>query len=327
MMKQQVDVKQAAGRLCDCRAAAVFMHAHPDGDCLGSGFALAHALRSLGKEVFLLCKDPMPAMFSFMRDGFVLQGADAELPDDCLLVTVDVAVTHLLGEELDARFGSRIDLCIDHHPTNDYFAAETLLDTTAAACAEIISDVIDAMGVPMTTNIAACLYAGVSTDTGGFRNANITARSHRCVARYIDLGVDVAPLNRAFFETQSKAYLEMERLAFRNLKYYCNGRVALLAVTQKIFRQSGCNEEEYVQLVTRTRKIEGVQVGVAIRERPDGTFKISLRSHAPADVSAVATRLGGGGHVRAAAYASDLPLKETIATLIKCIEEELACAD
>ena len=322
-MMKQVSVEQAANRLRNCRAAAVFMHANPDGDCLGSGFALAHALRNLGKEVFLLCEDPMPAMFGFMRDGFVLHGADAEFPDDCLLVTVDVAVTHLLGETLNTRFGGRIDLCIDHHPTNDFFAAETLLDTAAAACAEIISDIIDAMDVSMTPNMAACLYAGVSTDTGGFRNANITARSHRYVARYIDLGVEVAPLNRAFFETQSKAYLEMERLAFRNLKYYCEGRVALLAVTQKIFRQSGCSEEEYVQLVTRTRKIEGVQVGVAIRERPDGTYKISLRSHAPADVSAVATRLGGGGHVRAAAYASDLPLKETIATLIKCIEDEL----
>jgi len=303
------------------------MHAHPDGDCLGSGFALAHALRSLGKEVFLLCKDPMPAMFSFMRDGFTLHGAEAELPDDCLLVTVDTAVTHLLGEALDARFGSRIDLCIDHHPTNDFFAAETLLDTTAAACEEIISDVIDAMGVPMTTNMAACLYAGVSTDTLGFRNANTTARSHRYAARYMDLGVETQPLIRKFFETQSKAYLELERLAFRGLKYYCDGRVALIAVTQRMFRQSGSNEDEFAQLVTRTRQIEGVQVGVAIRERPDGTYKISLRSHAPADVSAVATQLGGGGHVRAAAYASDLPLKETIAALIKCIEEELACAD
>ena len=322
-MKKQIDVNKAAGRLRDCRAAAVFMHAHPDGDCLGSGFALAHALRSLGKEVFLLCKDPLPAMFAFICDDFALHGAEVELSDDCLLVTVDTAVTHLLGEALDVKFGSRIDLCIDHHPTNDFFAAETLLDTTAAACAEIISDVIDAMGVPMTTNIAACLYAGVSTDTGGFRNANITARSHRCVARYIDLGVDVAPLNRAFFETQSKAYLEMERLAFRNLKYYCNGRVALVAVTQKIFRQSGSNEDEYVQLVARMRQIEGVQVGVAIRERPDGMFKISLRSHAPANVSAIATRLGGGGHVLAAAYTSELPLKETIATLVKEIEVEL----
>jgi len=319
----KIDLSVAANMLRDCRAACVFMHSHPDGDTLGSGFALAHALKAMGKEVRLFCADPMHAMFDFMRDGLAIETSlDYDL-DNALLVTVDVAVPHLLGEQFEAQLGQRIDLCIDHHPSNNFFAAHTLLDTEAAACTELISDLIDELQVPMTHQMAACLYAGISTDTGCFRYANTTARSHSYAARYIGLGVETSLLNRAFFETKSKAYLEMERLAFRELKYFCGGRVALVAVTQKMFRQSGSNEDEYVQLVSRTRQIEGVLVGVAIRERPDGSFKVSLRSHAPADVAAIAARMGGGGHVRAAACSSDLPLKETIATLVKHIEEEL----
>ena len=319
----QIDIARAAQLLRDCRAACILMHKRPDGDTLGSGFALAHALKSLDKEVVLLCQDPMHTMFDFMREGIDMLASGAEIPKDSLVVSVDVAVVHLLGEELQAQLGQRIDLCIDHHPSNNFYAAETLLDEKAAACAEIISDVIDALGVAMTRQMAACLYAGISTDTGCFRYANTTARSHSYAARYIDLGVETGPLDRAFFETKSRAYLEMERLAFRELKYYCDGRVALVAVTQKMFRQSGSNEDEYVQLIARTRQIEGVLVGVAIRERSDGSHKVSLRSHAPVNVSAIATKMGGGGHVRAAACEINLPLEETIAMLIKHIEEEL----
>ena len=321
---KSIELQAAAARLLSAPAALILAHSHPDGDTLGSAFALAHALRAMSKQACVLCEDPMPAMFDFMRDGVAFLRPDDALPfEPDLLVTVDTAAAHLLGEEFQARYGERINLSIDHHPTNRLFAAATLCDPTAAACAEIISELIDALEVPVTTHMAACLYSGISTDTGCFRYANTTARSHRYAARYIDLGVETYPLDRVYFQTQSRAYLEMERMAFNGLRYFCNDRVALLAVTQEMFRQSGSNEEEYIQLVARTRQIEGVQVGVAIRERPDGSYKISLRSHAPADVAAIAAKMGGGGHARAAACASELPLEETIVTVIKHIEDAL----
>jgi len=321
---KQINLARAAQTLREARAAYIFAHAHPDGDALGSAFALAHALRAMDKQACVFCEDPMPAMFNYMRDGVdFLRPGDSQLFEPDLLVTVDTAAAHLLGETLQARYGQRIDLSIDHHATSHFYAAETYCDPTAAACAEIVSELIDELGVAMSTHMAACLYAGISTDTGCFRYANTTARSHRYVARYIDLGVETSPLNHVFFETQSRAYLEVERMAFNGLRYFCDDRVALVAVTQEMFRQSGSNEEEYIQLVARTRQIEGVQVGIAIRERPNGSHKISLRSHAPVDVAAIAARMGGGGHARAAACASDLPLEETIAMVVGHIEEAL----
>ena len=112
-------------------------------------------------------------------------------------------------------------------------------------------------------------------------------------------------------------------MAFDGLRYYCNGRAALVAVTQAMFRESGSSDEEFVKISARTRQIEGVLVGVAIRERPDGSFKISLRSHAPVDAAALCARMGGGGHPRAAGAESYMPLEETIAMVVGVVEEAL----
>jgi len=328
-MKKQIDIARAAGRLQSANAVWILAHSHPDGDALGSAFAMAHALKAMGKEVGVFCEDPIPAMFVYMQEGLEEQvhiGEQASCllqPDSCFLLSVDLAVEHLLGPVLCERFCGRIDLSIDHHPANTLFAKETLLDATAAAAAELISDVIDELGVPMDTLIAACLYAGISTDTGCFRYASTTARSHRYAARYMDLGVRTEPLDRAFFETETRTYMALERMTFDGLRYYCDGRVALVAVTQAMFEKSGSNDEEYIKIVARTRNIEGVQVGVSIRERPDGIYKISLRSHDAIDAAAICARMGGGGHKYAAACVSDLPLEKTIAKVVLYIEEAL----
>jgi len=318
---KRIDLQTAAARLHEASAVRILAHAHPDGDTVGSAYALAHALRALGKDVRVECEDPIPSMFAYMAEGLP---PCALPPESCLLVCADVADRLLLGTGLDALYGDKIDLNVDHHPTNTLFARETLLDPGAAAASELDSDLIDAMGVPMDTRIAACLYAGVSTDTGCFRYANTTARSHRCAARYIELGVRTEPLDRVFFETDTKTYLALERMALGGLRCYCGGRVALVAVTKEMFAQSGSNEEEFVKIVARVRQIEGVAVGVAIRQRQRGDYKISMRSFEPIDAAAICARMGGGGHARAAGCASELPLEETIAMVVKHIEEALA---
>jgi len=314
---KRIDLNTAAARLLAAGAVRILTHSHPDGDTLGSAWALAHALGTLGKGVRVLCEDPIPAMFAYMPAGLV----ETER-EDALIVSVDVADESLLGDALEKAYGGKIDLNIDHHGSSSLRAAENLVDARAAACAELVGELIDAMGAQITAHIAACLYAGISTDTGCFRYAT-TARSHRWAARCMDLGVDTEPLDRAFFETDSKTYLALERMAFDGLRFYCGGRMALVAVTQAMFRQSGSNDEEYVKIVTRTRQIEGVLVGVAIREKPDGGFKISLRSHTPVDAAAIAARMGGGGHPGAAAAVSNMPLEETIATVVGYVEEAL----
>lgn len=315
---KQIDLKTTAARLLEAGAVRILAHSHPDGDTLGSAYGLAHALQALGKQVCVECEDPVPAMFAYMQEGL----AQTALPQNALVVCVDVADDCLLGKPLQQRYQGKIGLNIDHHTSNILYAEENLVES-AAACAEIVSDLIDEMGVEMTARMAACLYAGISTDTGCFRYGNTTARSHRCAARYMDLGVRTEPLDRAFFETETKTYLALERMAFDSLRFFCGGRVALAAVTQDMFRVSGSNDEEYIKIVARMRQIEGVLAGVSIREKKDGSYKISLRTHEPVNAASIAAKMGGGGHLRAAGCSSKLPLEETIAAVVGYIEQEL----
>lgn len=313
-----IDTEQAALRLLEAPAWRVLTHCHPDGDTLGGAYALARAARALGKDARVLCEDPSPPMYAFMAEG--LEQRERE---DGLLVCVDVADQELLGGGLLERFGGQIALSIDHHPSCTLFAAETCNDPTAAAAAEVVCDVIDRLGVPMDAAMAACLYAGLSTDTGCFRYSSTTPRSHRCAARFMELGAPAAELDRAFFETKTRTYAALERMALEGMRFYCGGRVAMLIVTRAMFRESGSNEEEFIQLVPQTRQIEGVIVGVAIRERENGGCKISLRSHAPVDAAAICARMGGGGHARAAGCASEKNLAEAAKEILGYIEETL----
>ena len=318
-----IDLNTAAWRLLDAPAVLFLCHSHPDGDTLGSAYALALALQTLGKPVCVLCGDPSPAMFDFMAEGLTEPGEDSMPDAGALVVSVDVADETLLGSVLEGKYRGKIGLNIDHHSSNLMFAAENLVDPEAAACSEIAGDLVDAMGVPMTAQMAACIYAGISTDTGCFRYTNTTARSHLWAARCMELDVETEPLDRAFFETESKTYLALERMAFDSLRYYFDGRAAVMAVTREMFRQSGSNEEEYIKIVARVRNIEGVLVGAVIREKEHGGYKISMRSHAPVDVSALCGRMGGGGHPRAAGASSKLPLEETIKLVVGYMEEAL----
>ena len=313
-----IDLNTAATRLLDAPAVLLLAHSHPDGDTLGSAYALAHALQALGKYVRVLCEDNSPAMFAFMA-----QGLEESEREDALVVSVDVAEESLLGDTFSRKYHGKVDLSVDHHNTSRLFAAETLVDADASACAEVVGELIDAMGVSLTRHMAACIYAGISTDTGCFRYANTTARSHLWAARCMELGVETEPLDRAFFETESKTYLALERMAFDGLQYFCAGRAAVVAVTQEMFRRSGSNDQEYIKIVARVRGIEGVLVGAAIREKEDGSYKISMRSHEPVDAAAICARMGGGGHARAAGAASDLSLEETVAMVVGHIEEAL----
>ncbi|MDR2525452.1 MAG: DHH family phosphoesterase [Oscillospiraceae bacterium] len=315
---RQIDENRAAALLSTAPALRILTHSHPDGDTLGCAFALARAARALGKSACVLCEDTIPAQFDYMA-------ADLRLTEhaNAFTVCVDVADEHLLGKSLAEQYHGRIDLSVDHHPTNTHFAAETLVRPEAAATAEILCDLIDLLGVPLDLPMASCLYTGISTDTGCFRYTNTTAATHRYAARFIELGTPAAELDRLFFETKTKTCLALERMAFDGLRYFCGERVALIAVTQDMFRQSGSNEDEYIKLVAQTRQIEGVTVGVSIRERTDGSYKISLRSHPPVDAAAICGKMGGGGHTRAAGCASEATLEQTISTIVGHISKAL----
>lgn len=310
----KIDVKECAKLLKEKDNILILTHAHPDGDTLGCGFGLCRALMKIGKTVRVINSDEIPKKYDYLY-------SDIEFKDfkEDYIVAVDTATENLIGDLADV-YGGKINLCIDHHGTNTNYAEKTLLIETAAA-SEIIYKVILELGVQIDEKIASCLYTGISTDTGCFRYASSTPSTYRIAADLIEKGADNGFINRVMFETKTKTYARLERLAMDGLKLYCNDQVAVIVVTQEMYKESGSNEQETEALAPLTRQIEGVEVGVTVREKVDGTCKASLRTFDKVSAAEVAKSFGGGGHPQAAACRFDCGVDEAVERIVaKCGE-------
>jgi len=317
-----IDMAAAARLLTEARHIVFLTHANPDGDTLGCAFALAQALAE-GRHVQVLCPDTIGESYHFMGAGLPEEPIPAGSAP--FVVAVDVADICLLGD-LRQVYENKIDLCIDHHGSNRLFAKHTLLEPEAAATAELVYRLLLELGADITHRIADCLFAGISIDTGCFRYANTTAQSHRIAAELIGLGARAAELNQIFFETKTRSYIALEHLAMDSLRFYFDGLCALIWITQEMYQQSGSHEAETDHIASRPRQIEGVFVGATLKERPDGSFRASLRTRTPLDAAAICGRLGGGGHVRAAGCTIKKPRPEAEAVLLEAIRAELESA-
>lgn len=295
-MTQSVDHETVVSRLLGADDILILCHKNPDGDTLGSGAALCLALRRLGKTAAVLCSDPIPAMYAFLPIT-VFDGSFAPR----FVVAVDVAGIQLFGDKNNMpRYAEHVDLCIDHHASNSGYAYESLVDGSAAAAAELLTSLIPELGVELTPDIAACLYTGLATDTGCFRFTNTTAATHRAAAKLIEAGADVATLNERLFECRSHARMEAERMALESLEYYYGDRCAMICLTWDQIQAAGVAGAELEDLTSLPRSIEGVEVGLTLRQQKDGSYKISVRTGNQTNACSIARRLGGGGHPRAA---------------------------
>ena len=291
----------------------ILTHQNPDGDTLGGGMALYYALRRLGKRVHLLCSDPFPKKFCYLFDGF----EEDEFEPDCV-VSVDVAAPQLLGKRL-ADYAGQIDLCVDHHASNSMTAGLVWVDGSAAAACEMVYQLVLALGVPVDPQIANCLYTGLSTDTGCFRFANTTAQTHRIAAELFACGCAHEQINLELFDTKSKSRIVVEREVLETMEFYCEHRVAMIVITQEMIRSSQIDPAELDGIAAIPRQIEGVEVGVTLRERPEGGYRVSVRTCQLVDAAVICGKLGGGGHMRAAGCTVAGPLDEAKKRLLDVI--------
>lgn len=272
----------------------ILTHQKPDGDTLGAAFALLGGLESIGKTARVLCSDGFPPRYHIITGDY-----QPAVFEERFVVAVDIADLQLLGS-LRADYEGRIDLCIDHHPSNTKFARHLLLRPEAASTCELLYEVLLAMKVTITPAIANCIYTGIATDTGCFRFSNTTRDSHRVAADLIDAGADYFPINRIMFECNSKGRILVECRAKGSLEYYYDGYCAIMYVTPAMLEGTGVSDFELEGFANIPRAIEGVEVGITIREKATGECRISMRSSEKINVSEVCAMLGGGGHQRAA---------------------------
>ena len=297
-----------------------YTHASPDGDTLGSAYALYYALNEIGKVACVVCPDVIPEKY-----GYFARKTDHVPRENATVVAIDVATVGLLGALKD-EFGDSVDLCIDHHISNTKFAKNLYLDVDAAATAECIYELIDKMKVNINDITAKALYTGLATDTGCFKYSNVTDKTHLIAAALYEYNIGAAEINRLMFDTKSKKLIELERMVLDTAEFHFDDKCMLLSITAKMQEETGCSGTELEGIAVISRSVEGVLVGVTLKQTGEKEFKVSLRTYPPLDACEICAILGGGGHKSAAGATVEGDLetvKEKVLNAVKTALEKV----
>ena len=271
-------------------------HARPDGDSIGSQLALAYALRALGKHVDIVNKDPAPPplmAFPGVPTIRVADTAEGEYDAAVVLECSELARTGVTGLE---RY---FLINIDHHPGNAGFGRLNWFNGDAAACAEMVFDVIEALGVPMSVEIATHVYVGILTDTGSFHYSSISPRTFDICRQLVEAGVDPPRVARSIFDSNSLGRLKLFGAVLSSIELEDDGRLAVVRVDRAMAARAGGNYEDTEGLINLPLTVREIQAVVFFKEMDAREYRVSLRSKGEIDVCAVAKRFGGGGHKNA----------------------------
>ncbi len=314
-------IAEAAAWLQTCEQAIILIHQSPDGDCIGSGYALAALFRQMGKHAVVRCSDPIPARYAFLTQ----ESEDTVDESVAAVISVDVADRKLLGD-LDAVYGDRVQLAIDHHMIHRTFAAECCLYPQAAAACEIVYAIAQQLPAVMTEHIAACLYTGLATDTGCFQFDNVTPNTLRVAADLMEQFPDIryGKINRAMFAVKSMGRLHLEQKLTDQMRSYFNGKCMIICITLEFLQTYEIDQAELDGLAGFPLQVEGAEVGITLKERETNVFKISMRSADCVDVAAICQQFGGGGHVKAAGCLIEGTAEEVIQKLTDAVERSFA---
>ena len=272
----------------------ILTHVRPDGDTVGCAAALCAGLRALGKTAYLLPN-------SELTDTTAPYFAPYAAPDNFKpekVVSTDIATVGLFPENAKPYIGN-IDLAIDHHPSFESFGKENIVRPEAAACGELMYDILVTLG-PITPEIALPLYVALSTDTGCFAYNNTSAQTHAVAAALIRTGIDFKTVNKVFFRTKTRKRMQLEGAMLDAMEFFDRDRVVILSVPISLMERVQASETDAEDLSALGGQIEGVDCAVTMRElRPD-VWKMSVRTSARINATTVCSVLGGGGHAAAA---------------------------
>lgn len=290
----KINVKQAADFLRENDDYLILMHASPDGDTLGCGHALCGALQRMGKHARAVCPEEIPHRFDYLFKAVTDQKFEPKT-----IVCVDVADTKLLGEM--KALGDKAELCIDHHLSNTEYAKRTLVRPEYAAACELVYEVIKELDVEFDRELANCIYTGTATDTGCFKFSNTTMQTHIIAAEMIKCGAEFAMINYVNFDLKTQGRIRLEQEVLKNICYFAEGHVAMISVPLSLVESiPDIDSDDVGALANIPRQIEGVDIGICVKEKKNGEFKASLRSSDRINAAEICARFGGGGHERAA---------------------------
>ena len=312
----------------DYREAAAFLRAHdnylilthkrPDGDTIGCAAGLCRALRGIGKTACVLSNEDATTLMAGYLEG--LTAPEGFVPDT--VVSTDVATENLLPDSA-LGYKGRIDIAIDHHPSQEFFAKETCLEADKAACGEIIWKICGELGT-MDGEIAVPLYVAIATDCGCFVYANTTPHTHRAAAALMEQGIPFQALNKRHFRTKSVARMKLESLILQNMHLYHDGTVAVAPISLELIAQAGATIEDTDDIAAFLGQLKGVLHTATIREHEGGECRVSVRTKADElNATRVCARLGGGGHKAASGCTVKGTVEEAERAILAAIDEQL----
>jgi phosphoesterase RecJ-like protein len=301
----------------------VVSHARPDGDAIGSSLAMALALRHLGKEARVLSCDPVPdrmLVFPGVSDIEVVDHVDDTGDAVIVMECGDAARTGVRGIE------SGYVINIDHHPGNTRFGALNWLDLTAAACGEMVAELIEALAVPLTRAIATHLSVAILTDTGGFHFSNITPRTFAICGRSVAAGVNPNDVATVFFYSNSLGKVKLYGAVLHGMRLDATGRIVTMQVNQQLLDECGATYEDAEGLTGLVLSVQDIIALAFFKETGPGQWRVSLRSKGDIDVNAIAVARGGGGHRNASGCSARGTLADLSAEFQRSLADAIATA-
>ena len=274
----------------------VASHARPDGDAIGSSLAMALALQRLGKQARVVSRDRVPPQMQVFPSVDSIEVTDhVDDPGDAVIVLEcgDTQRTGIAG--LDGGYV----INIDHHPGNTMFGAMNWLDLSAAACGEMVFELIGALGVSLTPEIATHVYIAILTDTGAFHYSNITPRTFDICRQCVEAGVNATAVARSIFDSNNLARLKLYGAVLHRMQLDPTGHIATVSVDQQLARECGGTYEDTEGLVNLPLTVKDIMAVAFFKENGPGDWRVSMRSKGAINVNAIAREFGGGGHTNA----------------------------
>ena len=292
----------------------ILTHTRPDGDTIGSASTLCLGLRQLGKTAYLLENQEISPYLQNCVFGLTKSAPE----EGDTILSVDVASPNMLQKEAVDLLGS-IELRIDHHGSATSYTQLELVDPMAAACGEIVYDVLMEMGAELTKDMAWRLYIAVSTDTGCFRFANTNAHTYLTAAACAATGADLYPITQALFDTNSLTKLKLQSWMLENARFFCDGKAAVCGIPKSL--EETVTKEDLEGVAGFLRSIEGVKICATVRETETGS-KMSVRAVPGYDAALVCQKFGGGGHKGAAgAGMVDVTMEDAMQALLAALPD------
>jgi phosphoesterase RecJ-like protein len=271
-------------------------HVRPDGDAIGSQMAMAYALRHLDKQVRIINRDhPPPPLTVFPGVERIEVAERADEVGDAVIVMESGTLDRTGVAGLDGGFV----INIDHHLGNSMYGAINWFDVSAAACGEMVFDLIRELGVPLTPEIATHVYIAILTDTGSFHYSSISPRTFDICRQCVEAGVDPPTVARAIFDVSTLSRLKLFGAVLSAMELDGTGRLATVMVDHKLTASCGGTYEDTEGLVNLPLTVKEIEAVVFFKEQGPDDWRISMRSKGEVDINVVAKEFGGGGHKNA----------------------------